>query len=146
MYDSLCTVTTRGVKLSLRLLALTVGSEGFHHLSLSLRLQYGYFLCYPSPGNFLDYETGLHLVNVLLFSGLRCCRVRQLQRGPCVSVMSRQATRLDSIPFDIFYQIVSGLDCTDFSNLSQVNRTIHDLMSNESISKKSVEVRNTKSG
>ena len=59
--------------------------------------------------------------------------------------MSEKVTRLDSIPYDIFYQIVSGLDCTDFNNLSQVNRTIHDLMSNESISKKSVEVRNPKS-
>ena len=50
--------------------------------------------------------------------------------------------RLDSIPYDIFYQIVLSLDCTDFNNLSQVNQTINNLMSNESISKKSVNVRN----
>ena len=99
-----------------------------------------------TPGYSVDYETGLHLANVLPFSNLRCCRVRQFQRGlSLVRVMSGKATRLDSIPYESFYQIVPGLDCTDFGNLSQVNRTIHDLMSNESIPKKSVEVKTPKS-
>jgi hypothetical protein len=56
-----------------------------------------------------------------------------------IVMLFRRDTNLDCIPFDIFYQITSSLDCCDFSNLSQVNKIIHGMMRNELIAKKSVE-------
>lgn len=54
--------------------------------------------------------------------------------------MSDGARSLDSIPYDIFYNIASGLECQDFINLSRVNRGINTLMRSELIAKKSIEV------
>ncbi|KAF7133954.1 hypothetical protein CNMCM5793_005480 [Aspergillus hiratsukae] len=47
--------------------------------------------------------------------------------------------KLDSIPYDVFYQIASGLDCHDFINLSRVNQALNTLMQNESIARKTIE-------
>lgn len=46
---------------------------------------------------------------------------------------------LDSIPYDVFYQIASRLDCHDFISLSRVNRSTHSLTLIESIARKTVE-------
>jgi len=48
--------------------------------------------------------------------------------------------KLDSIPYDVFYQIASVLDCHDFINLSRVNQALNTLMRNESIARKTIEV------
>lgn len=47
---------------------------------------------------------------------------------------------LDSIPYDVFYQVASSLDCHDFVHLSRVNRSLNDLMQSESIARKTIEV------
>ncbi|EAW09905.1 F-box domain protein [Aspergillus clavatus NRRL 1] len=47
--------------------------------------------------------------------------------------------KLDSIPYDVFYQIASSLDCDDFVNLSRVNRALHSLMREDSIARKTIE-------
>lgn len=48
---------------------------------------------------------------------------------------------LDSLPFDVFYQIATSLDDRDCINLSRTNRIIHDLMESDLIARKTVEVR-----
>jgi len=49
--------------------------------------------------------------------------------------------RLDSLPFDVFYQIATSLDDRDFINLSRTNRTMHELTKSDLIARKIVEVR-----
>ncbi|KAI9934372.1 hypothetical protein ASPWEDRAFT_169999 [Aspergillus wentii DTO 134E9] len=46
---------------------------------------------------------------------------------------------LDTIPYDVFYQIASKLDCHDFIHLSRVNRNLNSLTQNESIARKTLE-------
>ncbi|KAA8646516.1 hypothetical protein EYZ11_004821 [Aspergillus tanneri] len=46
---------------------------------------------------------------------------------------------LDSIPYDVFYQVASTLDCHDFVHLSRVNRALNSMMRSESIARKTVE-------
>ncbi|KAF7594919.1 hypothetical protein BBP40_007955 [Aspergillus hancockii] len=46
---------------------------------------------------------------------------------------------LDCIPYDVFYQVASTLDCHDFVHLSRVNRALNSLMQNESLARKTVE-------
>ncbi|EYE91622.1 F-box domain protein [Aspergillus ruber CBS 135680] len=46
---------------------------------------------------------------------------------------------LDSIPYDVFYQIASKLDCHDFISLSRVNRSLNHAMSSEPIARKTIE-------
>jgi hypothetical protein len=48
---------------------------------------------------------------------------------------------LDSLPFDVFYQIATSLDDRDCINLSRTNRTLHDFMDSDLIARKTVEVR-----
>ncbi|KAE8371096.1 hypothetical protein BDV26DRAFT_147027 [Aspergillus bertholletiae] len=53
--------------------------------------------------------------------------------------MSEMTRNLDCIPYDVFYQVASTLDCHDFVHLSQVNRNLNALMRNESLARKTVE-------
>lgn len=48
---------------------------------------------------------------------------------------------VDSIPFDILHQIASGLSSQDFINLSRVNRQLNSTLRDESIARRSVQVR-----
>lgn len=54
--------------------------------------------------------------------------------------MTTKPRSLDSIPYDVFYQIASTLDCHDFVSLSRVNRSTYSLMLIESIARKTIEV------
>lgn len=47
---------------------------------------------------------------------------------------------LDSIPYDVFYQVASTLDCHDFTHLSRVNRSLNALLRSDSIARKTIEV------
>lgn len=62
--------------------------------------------------------------------------------------MSHHSRSLDSIPYDVLYQIVSSLDCEDFTNLSRVNRALNAMMRDESMAKKAIEAHelHTKEG
>lgn len=48
---------------------------------------------------------------------------------------------LDSLPFDVFYQIATLLDDRDCIHLGRTNRAIHELMKSDLIARKTVEVR-----
>ena len=48
--------------------------------------------------------------------------------------------RLDSLPFDVFYQIATSLDDRDFVHLSRTNRALKSLAQSEQIARKTVEV------
>ena len=54
--------------------------------------------------------------------------------------MTDQTRSLDSIPYDVFYQVASKLDCHDFINLSRANRALNHAMSSEPIARKTIEV------
>lgn len=54
--------------------------------------------------------------------------------------MTDMTKNLDSIPYDVFYQVASTLDCHDLIHLSRVNRTLHSLTRSESIARKTLEV------
>ncbi|KAJ5119181.1 Carboxylesterase type B [Penicillium atrosanguineum] len=45
---------------------------------------------------------------------------------------------LDSLPFDVFYQIATSLDDRDCINLSRTNSTLHDFMESDLIARKTV--------
>lgn len=47
---------------------------------------------------------------------------------------------LDSLPFDVFYQIATSLDDRDCINLSRTNRALHDFMESDLIARKTVKV------
>jgi hypothetical protein len=47
---------------------------------------------------------------------------------------------LDSIPYDVFYQVASTLDCHDYIHLSRVNRSINLLTKSDSIARNTVKV------
>jgi hypothetical protein len=47
---------------------------------------------------------------------------------------------LDTLPFDVFYQIATSLDDRDFVNLSRTNRALYSLSQSEQIARKTVEV------
>ncbi|KNG81328.1 F-box domain protein [Aspergillus nomiae NRRL 13137] len=53
--------------------------------------------------------------------------------------MLEMTKNLDCIPYDVFYQVASTLDCHDFIHLSRVNRSLNALMRNESLARKTVE-------
>ncbi|RJE21396.1 F-box domain protein [Aspergillus sclerotialis] len=53
--------------------------------------------------------------------------------------MTDKPRSLDSIPYDIFYQIASRLDCYDFVNLSRVNRSTYSLTLTDSLARKTIE-------
>lgn len=59
--------------------------------------------------------------------------------------MAEPTRNLDSIPYDVFYEIASGLDCHDFVNLSRVNRTLYGIMRDESLARTTIEVSPTSS-
>ncbi|KAJ5668596.1 uncharacterized protein N7477_007166 [Penicillium maclennaniae] len=46
---------------------------------------------------------------------------------------------LDSLPFDVFYQIATSLDDRDCINLSRTNRALHDFMDSDLIARKTVQ-------
>ncbi|KXG46623.1 uncharacterized protein PGRI_054790 [Penicillium griseofulvum] len=46
---------------------------------------------------------------------------------------------LDTLPFDVFYQIATSLDDRDFVNLSRTNRALYSLSQSEQIARKTVE-------
>jgi hypothetical protein len=48
---------------------------------------------------------------------------------------------LDSLPYDVLYEIACGLDCHDFVNLSRANVAVNTSMRDERLAKRSVEVR-----
>ena len=48
---------------------------------------------------------------------------------------------LDSLPYDVLYQVVSTLDCRDYIHLSQVNRALNALTRGDSIARNTVTVR-----
>lgn len=50
------------------------------------------------------------------------------------------ARSLDSLPFDIFYEIATSLDDRDFINLSRANRALHALAQSDLVARKTVEV------
>ncbi|PYI07917.1 hypothetical protein BO78DRAFT_385579 [Aspergillus sclerotiicarbonarius CBS 121057] len=54
-------------------------------------------------------------------------------------VVSAMAKNLDCIPYDVFYQVASTLDCQDLIHLSRVNRTLNHLIQNESIARKAIQ-------
>lgn len=64
----------------------------------------------------------------------------ELSSLPLSLDMTDMSKNLDSIPYDVFYQIASGLDCHDFIHLSRVNQALNKLMRNESIARKTIEV------
>ncbi|KAL4784735.1 hypothetical protein BJX76DRAFT_204564 [Aspergillus varians] len=45
---------------------------------------------------------------------------------------------LDTIPYDVFYQVASKLDCHDYIHLSRVNRALNALTSGDSIARNTV--------
>ncbi|KAL4796256.1 hypothetical protein BDV19DRAFT_388398 [Aspergillus venezuelensis] len=45
---------------------------------------------------------------------------------------------LDTIPYDVFYQVASKLDCQDYIHLSRVNRALHALTEGDSIARSTV--------
>ncbi|KAL4944305.1 hypothetical protein BDV06DRAFT_111476 [Aspergillus oleicola] len=45
---------------------------------------------------------------------------------------------LDTIPYDVFYQVASTLDCQDYIHLSRVNRALHALTQGDSIARSTV--------
>ncbi|KAJ5106061.1 hypothetical protein NUU61_003408 [Penicillium alfredii] len=47
--------------------------------------------------------------------------------------------QLDSLPFDVFYQIANSLDDCDAISLSRTNRSLHSLMDSDLIARKTVE-------
>ncbi|KAJ5639209.1 uncharacterized protein N7484_007071 [Penicillium longicatenatum] len=49
------------------------------------------------------------------------------------------ARSLDSLPFDIFYEIATSLDDRDFINLSRTNRALRDLAQSDLVARKTVE-------
>ncbi|KAL2794512.1 hypothetical protein BJX66DRAFT_195792 [Aspergillus keveii] len=55
---------------------------------------------------------------------------------------------LDSIPYDVFYQVASTLDCHDYIHLSRVNRSINLLTRSDSIARNTVksDLLHTKEG
>ncbi|KAG2414835.1 hypothetical protein HFD88_006023 [Aspergillus terreus] len=53
--------------------------------------------------------------------------------------MTDMTKNLDSIPYDVFYQVASTLDCHDLIHLSRVNRALHSLTRSESIARKTLE-------
>lgn len=55
--------------------------------------------------------------------------------------MPAKPRSLDSIPYDVFYQIACRLDCHDFVSLSRVSRSTYSLMLVESIARKIIEVQ-----
>lgn len=55
-------------------------------------------------------------------------------------MLEMTTTNLDTVPYDVFYQIASTLDCQDLIHLSRVNGALHDLLRNESIARKIIEV------
>lgn len=55
-------------------------------------------------------------------------------------VVAGMAKNLDCIPYDVFYQVASTLDCQDLVHLSRVNRTLNQLIQNESIARKAIQV------
>lgn len=48
--------------------------------------------------------------------------------------------RLDTLPFDVFYQIATSLDDRDLIHLSRVNRALHSIAQSEQIARKTIEV------
>jgi hypothetical protein len=48
--------------------------------------------------------------------------------------------RLDTLPFDVFYQIATSLDDRDLINISRTNRALHSVTQSEQIARKTVEV------
>lgn len=50
------------------------------------------------------------------------------------------AESLDSLPFDVFYQIAASLDDRDCIHLGRTNRALHELMKSDHIARKTVEV------
>ncbi|KAL4915798.1 hypothetical protein BDW62DRAFT_118300 [Aspergillus aurantiobrunneus] len=55
---------------------------------------------------------------------------------------------LDSIPYDVFYQVASTLDCHDYIHLSRVNRALNALTRSDSMARNTVrsELLHTKEG
>ncbi|KAL2825002.1 hypothetical protein BDW59DRAFT_75914 [Aspergillus cavernicola] len=55
---------------------------------------------------------------------------------------------LDSIPYDVFYQVASKLDCHDFIHLGRTSRSLHALTKSDSIARNTVrsELLHTKEG
>lgn len=54
--------------------------------------------------------------------------------------MAHTPRNLDSLPYDVLYQIADDLDCQDFANLARVNRAINRSLRDERLAKRSVEV------
>lgn len=57
-----------------------------------------------------------------------------------LSAMTVSSRSLDSLPYDVFYQIASTLECHDLVNLSRVNRNTYAMTLDESIARKTVQV------
>ncbi|KAL3482217.1 hypothetical protein BJX99DRAFT_243197 [Aspergillus californicus] len=55
---------------------------------------------------------------------------------------------LDSIPYDVFYQVASKLDCHDYIHLSRVNRSLKALTDSDSIARNTIrsDLLHTKEG
>lgn len=47
---------------------------------------------------------------------------------------------LDSIPYDMLYQVVCSLDCDDYVNLSRTNKALNAVLRDESIAKNLINV------
>ncbi|OJJ44363.1 hypothetical protein ASPZODRAFT_72042 [Penicilliopsis zonata CBS 506.65] len=62
--------------------------------------------------------------------------------------MTEQKGRLDTLPFDVLYQIVLSLDDQDYNNLSWVNKNLNVQLRNEYLAKKIIDryVLHTKEG
>lgn len=47
---------------------------------------------------------------------------------------------LETLPFDVFYQIATSLDDRDFVNLSRTSHALYSLSQSEQIARKTIEV------
>lgn len=57
-------------------------------------------------------------------------------------VRTARSPNLDTMPFDIVYEILSWLDYLDYINLGRVSRTLYSLLQNDLLAKRVIEVRN----
>jgi hypothetical protein len=54
--------------------------------------------------------------------------------------MSKESKNLDCLPYDVFYQVASNLDCHDYIHLSRANRRINTMMKSDLIARNTVKV------
>lgn len=56
-------------------------------------------------------------------------------------VLTTRSPNLDTMPFDVVYEILSWLDYLDYINLGRVSRTLYSLLQNDLLAKRLIKVR-----